>query len=69
MRVETKQDHEFLWGCLSALNILCVHDSAVEANDIVEAYTTIEELEAIAKAEGDEQELATIEWLKKYHQE
>lgn len=65
--VTNTNDEQFLWGLLSALNILHTHDSAVAANDIVNAYTTIKELEKVAINLGGDLELDTISWLKKYH--
>jgi len=61
-----KTDTDFLWGILSALNVLHIHDSAVEASNIISAYTSVEELEVVAEKLGSETEQSTLAWIKLY---
>ena len=59
-----ERDDGFYAGVLVSLQVLCAHDSHVQAMDIVGSCGGIKKIEPYAKNSGSEVDLETIKWLK-----
>lgn len=58
---------KFIDGVLLCLEVICLHDDPVVADEIVGEICSLKDLEDAAKRTGSINDMRTIKWLKDNH--